>query len=277
MDHSILKAELTALYLPCCDIATALPVAKLSGDIDDLLESLVKYVYETKGLGLQVDTKMIRHYAGLFWQGVKEGYGKDLTDFAEGSVDHRMLSAIRENVWQFSAAKNYSQLRALSNAVIGPDGKILTESEFKRAAYAINKEHVGPWLSAEYDLTITGGQMSSKWAKAQFDNVPLLEFDAVMDNHTTQTCRELNGTVKPPSDTFWDIYYPPNHFRERSTVRERYSGAITPSSSINYPEIPDMFRTNLAKNGLVFPPGHAYFNGLPEQVKQTADKLSKRP
>ena len=242
-----------------------------------MLESLVNYVYETKGLGLQVDTKMIRHYADLFWQGVKEGYGKDLTDFAEGSVDHRMLSAIRDNVWQFSAAKNYSQLRALSNAIIGPDGKILTESEFKRAAYAINKEHVGPWLSAERDLTITGGQMASKWAKAQIDNVPLLEFDAVMDTHTTQTCRELNGIVKPTTDPFWDIYYLPNHFRERSTIRERYSGAITPSSSINYPEIPDMFKTNLAKNGLVFPKGHAYFNGLPDQVKQTADKLSKRP
>ena len=277
MDHNVLKAELSVLYSPCCNIVADLPVAKLNDGMDELLEALVKYVYETRGMGLQVDAKMIRHYAGLFWQGVKEGYGKDLTDFADGSVDHRMLSAIRENVWQFSAAKNYNQLRALSNAIIGADGKILTESEFKRAAYAINKEHVGPWLSAEYDLTITGGQMCSKWAKAQVDNVPLLEFDAVMDTHTTQTCRELNGTVKAMTDAFWDIYYPPNHFRERSTVRERYSGAITPSSSINYPDIPAMFQTNLAKSGLVFPAGHAYFNGLPEQVKQTASKLSKRP
>lgn len=277
MDHAAIAVELGSLHAPCCDPMSGSPMASISPDLDGLLDELVKYIYETKGMGFRVDVNMVRHYAEHFWEGIKQGYGKDITEVVTDSVDHRMLSALRKNVWQFSAAKNYSQLRALSNALIGSDGKVLSFSAFKKAAYEINNEHVGPWLKAEYDLSIGGSQMAAKWAAIQENNVPILEFDAVMDRKTTETCRSLNGVRKATNDPFWNIYYPPNHYYERSTVREVYSGAITPSSSIDYPTIPDMFKVNLGKEGLAFPPGHPYFKDLPEQVRTTADKLSKHP
>lgn len=114
--------------------------------------------------------------------------------------------------------------------------------------------------------------MASKWAGFKADGVTLLEFDAVLDTRTTQTCRELNGTVKPITDPFWRIYYPPNHYKERSTVRAVYGRTITPDEKIIYPDIPSMFRTNLGEQGLVFPKGHPYFKGLPAQAIADTDK-----
>jgi hypothetical protein len=37
---------------------------------------------------------------------------------------------------------------------------------------------------------------------------------------------------------------------------------------IEYPEeMPSLFKGNLGKSGLVFPPSHPYYNGLPDDVK----------
>jgi len=253
-----------------------MPTAKISPDLNALLDDLVEYVWATKGAGRQFDVRMIRYFAERFWAGAKEGFGKDLDTLAENGADARIIESIKANVWQFSAAKNYNQMRALGNALIGEDGKILSETAFKKAAYAINAEHVGPWLTAEYDLAFSGSQMCSKWADAKANNVPILEFDAVMDNHTTPLCASLNGVRKPINDPFWDTYYPPNHFLCRSNTREMYSGSITPDHTITLPDIPAMFQTNLAKEGLVFPKGHPYFNGVPEQVLKAAETLQNK-
>lgn len=67
-------------------------------------------------------------------------------------------------------------------------------------------------------------------------------------------------------DPFWNVYYPPNHFKCRSTVRQRSGTYTTPDHKIEQAEIPPMFRTNLAKNGLVFPNEHPYYNHVPENA-----------
>lgn len=267
-----LTAQLAPLYGPCCE-AHASPPAKISPEIQQLLDEIVEYLYEMKGLGHPLHPALIRHYAERYWAGVQEGYGKNLAQLPADADDFQMLEALQKNVWQFSGAKTYSQLRALNNALIGDDGKLLTLSAFRKAASAINSDYIGPWLDTEYHTAVGGAQMAAKWTRWKSDGQTLLEFDAVMDNRTTQTCRELNGVVKPITDPFWSIYYPPNHFLCRSTVRGLYSGAITPDANIQHPDIPDMFRTNLAEKGLVFPAGHPYYEGLPGQVSQEAEKL----
>jgi uncharacterized protein with gpF-like domain len=105
--------------------------------------------------------------------------------------------------------------------------------------------------------------------------LPLLEFDAVVDRRTSEQCRNFDKVIKPIKDVFWSLYYPPNHFGCRSTVRQRSSGAITATESIVMPDIPDMFKTNLAAHGFAFPPGHPYYNGLPESFLSDALALVK--
>ena len=71
-------------------------------------------------------------------------------------------------------------------------------------------------------------------------------------------------------DPFWNVYYPPNHFKCRSTVRQRSGTYTTPDHKIEQAEIPPMFRTNLAKNGLVFPNEHPYWKDMPEEYLNMA-------
>lgn len=237
----------------------------------------VQRIWNEKGMPKKLNDQLTTYYASQLMKGVAEGYGVDLADIDYTSPDSVTIQKLTENTYQFAAAKNYTQLRQLSQALIGEDGKIRTYSQFKNAAFAINNEHVTSWLQAEYDTAIGSAQMARKWDEIQSSKsyLPLLQFDAVIDAQTSDTCRPLDNIIKPVDDPFWSVYYPPNHFRCRSSVKQLRSGKITPDHEVVHPEkgIPDMFKTNLAKSGFIFPANHPYWIGIPDDVRKQTIKL----
>jgi SPP1 gp7 family putative phage head morphogenesis protein len=264
-----LNDALDAVYTGC-DCHSALPdLLDNTDELDQALIDLINMIWKLKGMPADLtDKEMIMLIADQLWSGVKEGYGNDLTTIDFTTPDWNMLASLQKDVWHFSAAKDYNHLRELSNALIGSDGNIRTFSEFKKAASLINDKYVKSQLSAEYNLAIAGSQMAGKWVDIERDQdiFPLLEFDAVLDGRTTELCRSLNGTILPVNHPFWKTYYPPNHFNCRSTVRKLRSGTVT--NDIPSADIPKMFQTNLAQEGLIFPKGHAYYVDLPDKVNQ---------
>lgn len=273
--------QLNALYAPCCIDHSPLTIHNLLSDdeIDDMLEKVIRKVWRQKGMPGTLSDELVQYFAAEIWEAVVKGYGNDLTTVDFDTPDEQLLLKIQENVWQFAAAKNYQQLRALSDALLDADGKIRSFSDFKKEAFKINEDHAVRFLQAEYNMAIGSGQFASKWVSIQAEKelFPYLEFNAIIDGHTTEICRNFNGIIRPVDDMFWDQYYPPNHWGERSDVDQVADGTITDLSNIIYPDkIPPMFKTNLAKNGLVFPDGHPYYNGLPDDVKKKADKLRRK-
>jgi SPP1 gp7 family putative phage head morphogenesis protein len=241
-------------------------------ELNFLIEAMVRQVWKDQGLPAGTVDRAVTDAVGKkLWAAVLEGYGKNPVDLDYDSADYKMLEALRKNVWQFSAAKNYSELREMSHALIGDDGQLRSFDEFKQIAYKINDQYVGRYLKAEYELAIAGGQMASKWVdiEANKSTLPLLQFDAVLDTQTTDLCRSLDGTTLPIDHPFWNRFYPPNHWGCRSTVRQLSSGAVTSASKIPSAEIPPMFRVNLGKQGLIFPKDHPYFIEIPEDVKNS--------
>lgn len=229
---------------------------------------MVNQVWNSKGAIDSVNTELTTLLANQFMQGVNEGFGASLTSIDYATPDWQMLAALERNVWQFAAAKNYQHLRELGAALLDENGNLRTKAEFLKAVLDINDRQMKRYFEAEYELAVAGAQMSAKWVEIQAQKhlFPLLEFDAVLDGQTTDLCRSLDGTLLPIEHPFWNQFYPPNHFRCRSTVRQRSSGAITPEGNIPTSEIPPMFRTNLGKQGLIFPPTHSYYTDIPAGV-----------
>ena len=237
---------------------------------------MVKGIWQQKGMPDGINEDVTRAFIDKLWNGVGEGYNVDVSGIDYDTTDGEMIASLQRDVYHFSAAKNYQQLKSLSQALVGDDGKLRSWQAFKEAAYAINDQHVNVWLRTEYDTAVASAQMASKWVTITSDRsaFPNLEFDAVMDGRTSPICTSLNGVIKPVDDPFWSTYYPPNHFNCRSTVRQRSDGRTTPDDKIEHPEnVPAMFKTNLAKSGLAFPPTHPYYEGLPREVKEQADAL----
>lgn len=71
----------------------------------------------------------------------------------------------------------------------------------------------------------------------------------------------------------WDTWYPPNGWNCRCDVQQVQDGKVTPSEKINTPtDVPDIFKTNTAKLGMVYPPKHPYW----DLAKGTGEELSKK-
>jgi hypothetical protein len=70
----------------------------------------------------------------------------------------------------------------------------------------------------------------------------------------------------------------PNGWNCRCTVFQLTGDEeATLLKDIEYPEeMPSLFKGNLGKSGLVFPPSHPYYTGLPDDVRQRAQELLKK-
>ena len=262
--HAELEQELSSLYEGCCTHESRLTTRDLSDDLS-WIEELIKAIYEEKGMPEDWDGASTKYFLEKLWSGITKGYGADLTEVDVDSEDFKMLESLRRDVVRFSSAKDYQMQRAMTEALLDENGKLRTFSQFKLHAYEITNSHTQSWLQAEYDLSIASAQMASTWADIQENKelFPLLEYDAVIDSHTSNICLSLDGVKLPPDDHFWDEYYPPNHFNCRAGVKQQSRGKATDRSTIVYPDrVPAIFKVNLAKRGLAYPPEHPYYKGF---------------
>lgn len=226
---------------------------------DAELEEWVLRIYDN-GTG-EIYMPAVRKLADAYWEAVKNGYGGDTVDFNENSVDFNMLKRLNTDCYTFSAAKNRTHLQMLT-ALINDNGKVREFSAYKAEAQKLNLKMNGTWFKTEYDLAIAGATMASKWV--QFEKTPgqMLRYTTVGDARVRDSHRQLNGITRPVEDKFWNTNYPPNGFKCRCDVdRLPFNATATADDKLPLVDdtVPEMFRTNLAKEQLVFPKNHPYY------------------
>jgi hypothetical protein len=260
------------LYAGCCDhLPDAGKMITLSADAEKYIDDLIKAIFDNKDIP-DTSPELIQAYGTKLGDAVVKGYGSKLSELDWNTPDYEMLTQLQNNVWQFSAAKTHTQMRDMGKALIGPDGKVRSFDDFKREAQAITGEQL-KWLRTEYDSAIAGAQMAAKWVKiqAEKETFPLLEFDAVIDDHSSNICPPLNKVTLPVDHPFWLKFYPPNHFKCRSTVRQLRKGEVTPDEDIQYPEkIQPMFAGNVGIDGMIFSRDSAYYVDAPPHIINNA-------
>lgn len=258
-------------------------------DLLDELMAMIKDTWKGKRIPYTVNAEAAAKIADYLFEGIITGWSEsgaeapvlpvgvptNRTAIDYTTPDTATLDALRQHTFQFSAAKNYTELRAMAALLSQPNGKLREWGEFKQLALELHTTMNVHWLKSEYNFAIASGQMAGKWQTVQKDKgtLPLLQFDAIMDQRTSGLCRSLEGVIKPVDDAFWNQYYPPNHWGCRSTVRQLCSGVETPMSQITYPEVHEMFKVNLGQQRFAFPPSHPYFINNPTEVATSAKQL----
>lgn len=232
--------------------------SRLKKDIESLLQEL--YANETP------TNELLELTGKTLVEKVSEAYKQITVDFT--TPDAEMLTRLTRDVWHFSAAKNYQQMRDLTLALKDENGKLREFTDFKEAAQTICEKYNETWLRTEYNFAVAASQNAARWNEfeKEADSIPFLKYQTVGDDAVRESHRVLDGVVKHINDPFWATHFPPNGWGCRCEAVQELDGERTGTATKDTPSISisPMFRTNLAQTGLIYPKEHPYYNGIPK-------------
>jgi SPP1 gp7 family putative phage head morphogenesis protein len=206
---------------------------------------------------------MLVETAKTLTEKVVKSYSDIAIDYT--TPDTEMLARLTRDTWQFSAAKNYQELRDLTLLLKDENGKLREWNDFHDAAAQTGLKYNETWMYTEYNQAIAASQNAARWTEfeSEKDIIPNLQYQTVGDNVVRPEHQLLDGIIKPIDDRFWDTHYPPNGWGCRCETIQSLDDEVTSDEKL--PDIPiaPMFRTNLAKTGLIYPKNHPYYSGVP--------------
>lgn len=201
-------------------------------------------------------------------KGAALGYGKDWIKLDTDIIS--TVSKLQENLYLFSAAKTYQQLETMNSFLVDEKGKIRTFSEFKRKVDVVHKNYNKNYLETEYITSKRSAQASRQWKDIEEngDLFPNLTYTTVGDDKVREDHVLLNGITKAFNDAFWDVWFPPNGFRDRCLAKPT-TKAETIIKSL--PKQAKGFANNVGKTNEIFTDEHPYFT-MPKGAKKNVDK-----
>jgi SPP1 gp7 family putative phage head morphogenesis protein len=244
-----------------------------------LLDRIIKKIWKNKAIPDELDNDIIKRFANEFFNAMAEGLAADETFNIDETDNQDFISALVNDVWQFSGAKNYQQMKDITMQLVDGAGKLRTFRDFKFEAGKINADYAGTWLKTEYNNAVASSQMGAKWQQIQKDKeiLPYLQYETAGDERVRLEHQELDHIVRKVDDEFWGLYYPPNGWNCRCTVRQlSYVKKETDLSKVSLPDVPKLFQINVGKEQKLFPPDHPYYAGLPADAIEQINELKKK-
>lgn len=226
-------------------------------DQNRYIESIYNGTINLRNLDKYTYLKTSEH----FTNGVYNGFGKELKDVLYLSEDYQMLYALRDNVYVFSAAKQYQQVRLMSS-FLTDNGKIVPFNEFKKQAIQVFTDFNANYLNAEYNSAIAQSRTASQWMDIEDKKglFPYLQYVTANDGRVRPEHAALNGIVKKVDDPFWNSYMPPNGWNCRCDVLQLDDGVVTDTANLKIENVPDIFKFNAGKEKIVFSNKHPYYD-----------------
>lgn len=252
-----------------CQIENSAPIHIFS---DEEIERIVIGVYSGLITPQSLDIATYLRVGEKLTNGVYNGFGKTLTDVEWNSPDFKMLNDLRNNVYVFSGAKQYHQVREMTDAIY-EGNRVKLFSEYKKTATEIFQNYNENYLRAEYNAAISQSRSASMWMEIESNAelLPMLTYQTVGDGRVRPEHAMLDKISRPVNDKFWNNYFPPNGWNCRCTTIQTDSEFKTDMRGFKQPgTVPDVFMMNAGKDRIVFSDKHPYFKVEPKD-RQLAD------
>lgn len=205
----------------------------------------------------------------------------------DSSLPHEVPLAVRyaleNNAFVFSGFKTFHSMREIGLSMVTDKGDIKPFNDFMADVKKINQMYNHNYLRAEYNHAVGSSLMAARWIDYEKDADRYnLQYRTANDGRVREEHAILHDTTLPPSDPFWDKYYPPNGWGCRCTVVQVLKEDFQVSDSDLAMKRGDnctdgvkkqIFRYNPGKSLQLFPPKHPYFK-TPTDAKKEINKLA---
>lgn len=242
---------------------------------DEQIENLLRGIHSGTINPFSLPRDLYEATATYLNKGVGIGVTETVKSFGLGEVDEELIKEMNTNIYIFSAAKTFQQVKQMGDLLLDGDN-LRSFEDFKNDASVLFSNFNEAYAQAEYNTAIGMAQNGVRWnqIEARKNVLPYLRYSAVMDDNTSDICAGLNDKVAAINDSFWDDFMPPNHFNCRCVVEQlddeegsekEMSNDEQESVENNAKEqMQPIFLMNSGKDKIVFKDDHPYFDVQPK-------------
>jgi len=286
-NYPALHAALQALYRQTCVSALTVPTRFLtSGKTPEYSSktwnNLTRWLHSKKSYNPQYLSEpepqaAIRETVRILTEPLKNISIKQ-------EIPAELTAALENDAFFFSGFKTHHELVEASQLLKDENGNFKPFNRFLKDVEKIDKTYNRNYLSAEYNFATASSQMAVQWKEYENDGDDFdLQYRTAGDDFVRTEHAAINGTTLPPSDPFWQSYFPPNGWNCRCNTVQVRKGKYPQSDSEKeiakgnaMTDTPkkQIFRFNPGAQEKIFPPKHPYYKA-PEAVKQVLDKMVK--
>lgn len=186
-------------------------VKRLRHKFDDMMAAL----FQQKGASLDISVLASDEAQGF----ISEHASLLDSAFQRVEMSDAMRSRLTRSDYIFSGLKAFHELNEAFPSLLDENGERKTFERFLNDVQTIDETYNRHYLRAEYNFIHASAEMAAKWEGFMEDGDRYnLQYRTQRDDRVRPEHAALDGTTLPPSDPFWESYYPPNGWNCRCTV-----------------------------------------------------------
>ena len=139
--------------------------------------------------------------------------------FQRVPMSDTMRRRLTRSDYIFSGMKTFHELNEAFPSLLDENGDRKPFERFLNDVQKMDSTYNSNYLRAEYNFVQSSAEMAAKWERFAEDGDRYnLQYRTAGDGKVRPEHAALNGVTLPPSDPFWEEYYPPNGWNCRCTV-----------------------------------------------------------
>ena len=212
---SHMKQTKTSIAKQLLDYGSGKNVCLPSEEVSKGFKNAMKVVFKQKGSSFSIDIMADKNVQKLI-----EAHADVLNrNIQRVEMSETMRKRLTRSNYIFSGIKTFHELNEAFPSLLDSNGNRKTFEAFLNDVRKIDKTYNSNYLRAEYNFVQSSAEMAAKWERFSEDGDRYnLQYRTANDGKVRPEHAALNGVTLPPSDPFWEEYYPPNGWNCRCTV-----------------------------------------------------------
>lgn len=212
---SHMKQTKTSIAKQLLDYGSGKNVCLPSEEVSKGFKDAMKVVFNQKGGSFSIDIM-----ADSKVQKLIEAHAEVLNrNIQRVEMSETMRKRLTRSNYIFSGMKTFHELNEAFPSLLDSNGNRKTFEAFLNDVRKIDDTYNSNYLRAEYNFVQSSAEMAAKWEQFSEDGDRYnLQYRTANDGKVRPEHAALNGVTLPPSDPFWEEYYPPNGWNCRCTV-----------------------------------------------------------
>lgn len=215
LSYSHMNQVDTPLAKRMLSLASGDSVCLPSEEVSKGFKDAMKVLFHQKGSSFSIDILADKNVQSLI-----EAHTSVLDrNLQRLEMSDLMRQRLTRSNYIFSGIKTFHELNEAFPSLLDSNGNRKTFEAFLNDVRKIDNTYNSNYLRAEYNFVQSSAEMATKWERFSEDGDRYnLQYRTANDGKVRPEHAALNGVTLPPSDPFWEEYYPPNGWNCRCTV-----------------------------------------------------------